>query len=689
MKTHHSFLVYLLISFVILAPLSGCNKQLFDNSEFGNLLPEVKEPEPPVTHVTLKDTEGWVIDTMDNGLIHYQFGRYVQTHTANQFVNVVEVDLSNPEYELEFVSLADRDILSNVAENRYAVVGINGTYEADASFIKANGTVNSPVTLAPGHLRFWKHEGAISYNAGQDLTIGYGTKESYTASSYINIFSGSPMLIDDYKRVGEDFIGDVTGINLNSLDAEDYRRHQGVRHPRTVYALTENNKLLLITIDGRFTESAGMTAKEATQFLANYFEPQYALNMDGGGSTTMYIQGKGGNGVVNYPSDNGTRDHNGERLLRTFVLVKKRSSSEQFAGGDGTQGNPYLIANANHLQNIHALNWSDTEANPYYFKLTADIDMIGRNWQPINNVDPFLKYLHFDGDGYIIKNLRSTGASYASFFGILLGSCKNLGLVNVDIQSTNGGGAFGGYLGLNNANSNVARKGILENCFSTGKVTGTDAVGGLFGNVGRSFTIAPSTTPNVNVIKNSFSMAEVTATNSGTNNSRAGGIVGINYTGGVVEDCFAGGKILSNSTVRGAGGLAGWSDSNVKGLVSFNTDIRTVGATATAGRISAAMGRVGGVIVQGQNCWASEEVAVYKNNVAVPSSSFVTGEVTVQQTAYDGETKTKAFLSDMNNYSSVLGWQLGPLNPWASTTNSKGYPILQWLFLRGDYETYY
>lgn len=63
------------------------------------------------------------------------------------------------------------------------------------------------------------------------------------------------------NRWDETFIGDITGINLNSLDGEDYRRHQGVRHPRTAVALTEQNKLLLVTVDGRAGLAAGMTAK--------------------------------------------------------------------------------------------------------------------------------------------------------------------------------------------------------------------------------------------------------------------------------------------------------------------------------------------------------------------------------------------------------------------------------------------
>ena len=684
MKKHNLFIVLFLVGcLTIVAPLGGCSKKLLDNSEFGNLLPELQEPQPPVTHETLKDKDGWISDTLDNGLIHYQFAKYIQTQTANQFVNVMELDLTNPDYELEFVSLGDRDTLSAVAEARGAIAAINGTYEIEASYIKVNGNVVSPVTLTEGHLRFWKHEGAISYNAGQDLTIGYGTKESYAQSPYLNIFSGSPMLIDDYKRVGEDFIGDVTGINLNSLDYEDYRRHQGVRHPRTAVALTEDNKLLLVTIDGRFTESAGMTAKEVTQFLTNYFAPQYALNMDGGGSTTMFVKDKGYKGVVNYPTDNGVRNHYGQRLLRTFILVKRKSgSNEQFAGGDGTAENPYLIATANHLQSMHALNWSDTETNPYYFRLTADIDMAGRNWKPVNNVDPYLKYLHFDGNGHVIKNLKSTDASYASLFGVLFGSCKNLGLVNVDIQSTNGGGAFAGYLGLRGPDKPV-KVGVIENCFSTGKVTGTDAVGGIAGNVGKANGGKTS------FIVNSFSTADVIATNSGSSNSRAGGLAGIVWDGGKVDDSFAAGKILSNTNSgRGAGGVLGWTDGDVKGLIAFNPTVENVG-NGLAGRVVTNMGSVGGVIAQGENCWASEEVVVIKNGTPVPSSSFNTGIVTERDTPYDGQTKSKAFLSDINNYQNVLGWKLGPQNPWASTVNSKGYPILQWLFLRGDYESYY
>ena len=47
-----------------------------------------------------------------------------------------------------------------------------------------------------------------------------------------------------------------------------------------------------------------------------------AINLDGGGSTTLWIKGFPDNGVVNYPSDNKQWDHYGERKVANVILVK-------------------------------------------------------------------------------------------------------------------------------------------------------------------------------------------------------------------------------------------------------------------------------------------------------------------------------------------------------------------------------
>ena len=267
---------------------------------------------------------GWTVRQLDGDkLVWYRF--HGEKFGAKQFVNVLALDLNCKDYELDFVALEKADSLSSVALSHDAVVGINGTYEWDASFVKADGKIFSEITLPSDHIRYWKHEGAVAFD-GKKVKIGYGNKASYLKNKMPDIFSSSPMLIDNYKPVGAAFVGDISELDLDKLHYEDYRRHQGVRHPRTAIALSRSNKLLLITIDGRSENGAGMSAKEVTEFLCEYFNPRYALNLDGGGSTTMYIKGSGESltDVINYPTDNKRYDHYGQRRVPTHILVKRK-----------------------------------------------------------------------------------------------------------------------------------------------------------------------------------------------------------------------------------------------------------------------------------------------------------------------------------------------------------------------------
>jgi hypothetical protein len=71
------------------------------------------------------------------------------------------------------------------------------------------------------------------------------------------------------------------------------------RHPRTMIGAAADGSILLVTVDGRQPQlSAGMTLVEL-QALGRRLGLTDALNLDGGGSTTMWVQGQ----VVNSPSD--------------------------------------------------------------------------------------------------------------------------------------------------------------------------------------------------------------------------------------------------------------------------------------------------------------------------------------------------------------------------------------------------
>ena len=86
-------------------------------------------------------------------------------------------------------------------------------------------------------------------------------------------------------------------------------------HPRTAIAKLKSGQILLLTVDGRQPgESIGMSLNMLADLLIE-FGALEAINLDGGGSTTMVIRNK----LVNKPSD-----ATGERPVSDAILVYPR-----------------------------------------------------------------------------------------------------------------------------------------------------------------------------------------------------------------------------------------------------------------------------------------------------------------------------------------------------------------------------
>jgi exopolysaccharide biosynthesis protein len=84
------------------------------------------------------------------------------------------------------------------------------------------------------------------------------------------------------------------------------------RHPRTAIAALKDGRALLAVVDGRQPAlSIGMTLAELARLLIEFGAVE-AINMDGGGSTTMVVKGA----IVNRPSD-----ITGERPVSDAILV--------------------------------------------------------------------------------------------------------------------------------------------------------------------------------------------------------------------------------------------------------------------------------------------------------------------------------------------------------------------------------
>jgi hypothetical protein len=85
-----------------------------------------------------------------------------------------------------------------------------------------------------------------------------------------------------------------------------------VRHPRTFVGFSaDTTTLFLCTVDGRQASSIGMTFAEMADFMTAVGATD-AFNFDGGGSTTMVVEGR----IVNLPSDT-----TGERPVANTLQV--------------------------------------------------------------------------------------------------------------------------------------------------------------------------------------------------------------------------------------------------------------------------------------------------------------------------------------------------------------------------------
>ena len=84
------------------------------------------------------------------------------------------------------------------------------------------------------------------------------------------------------------------------------------RNPRTGVGVTADHMILLVTVDGRSSNSVGMSLYTFGTYM-HTLGAEWAMNLDGGGSSTMWVRGLG---VVNDPSDSS-----GERPVTNALLV--------------------------------------------------------------------------------------------------------------------------------------------------------------------------------------------------------------------------------------------------------------------------------------------------------------------------------------------------------------------------------
>lgn len=230
---------------------------------------------------------------------------------ANQYISFVEV--GNHKKAPGFAIGYDKKELiktSDFAKKHHAIAAINGTFfdiknGGSVDFIKVNDTIINQNRQEKNNIRALHHKAAVvinDYKLGIKKWDGSTTWENDLSDK--NIMLSGPLLVLNNEK--------------EQLDSVPFNK---LRHPRTAIGIKANGNVLLLTVDGRQANSAGMSLFELTKIM-KWLGCTSAINLDGGGSTALWVSGYGENGVVNHPSDNKKWDHEGERKVANVIFIK-------------------------------------------------------------------------------------------------------------------------------------------------------------------------------------------------------------------------------------------------------------------------------------------------------------------------------------------------------------------------------
>ena len=230
---------------------------------------------------------------------------------ANQFISYIEIKRKGNAPLISFGNeVKIKKTTSVFGKELGAIAAINGTFfdvanGGSVDFIKMNGVVMKENVLGKKGERARHQQTAIVINEQGKLAF----KKWDNTPNWENNLPEKDVMLS----------GPLLLFN-NTVEELDTTSFTKARHPRSAIGIKANGKVILLTVDGRQDNSAGLSLPELTKIM-RWLGCVSAINLDGGGSTTLWTEKMG---VINYPSDNKKWDHDGERKVANVVILKKK-----------------------------------------------------------------------------------------------------------------------------------------------------------------------------------------------------------------------------------------------------------------------------------------------------------------------------------------------------------------------------
>ena len=249
----------------------------------------------------------WRIDSLEGfTLKRYHFGEG-ELFCSAQHLFVIEVPAHSPR-RLAFAYDSVLTPVDTLARRREAFAAINGSFfDMDKGnpicYLRIDGQLlgeNTPQKNDSVNRKYYQY--ATLTLGPTRLWVPDSNRTWENILSNGDIMTAGPMLLRKGRYVPQ----------------RDDRTFVTKRHNRTALGLRPDGTTVLLVADGRFKDKAeGLTLPELERVM-RWLGCTEAINLDGGGSSTMYIKDKG---VVNYPSDNNRHDHEGHRPVSNAILL--------------------------------------------------------------------------------------------------------------------------------------------------------------------------------------------------------------------------------------------------------------------------------------------------------------------------------------------------------------------------------
>lgn len=248
----------------------------------------------------------WETMTTSDGITHKR-AVISDLYKGPQYINLIEIPSSK---KLHYdIAVSEMKQTSLISKEHQALASINGSfYNMKEGFsVCYLGKGKEVIDTTENHL-FTRCTGAVYVHKKKTRILPWNKEieNKYKQKKGATLASG-PLLRQDGKDVWND-------------ENDSFNK---TKHPRSAIFTTKDKKTVFITVDGRRKGNAtGVSIAELTH-LIRILGGHDALNLDGGGSTTLWLEEAPENGVLNSPSDNGKFDHKGERKIPNIIYVYK------------------------------------------------------------------------------------------------------------------------------------------------------------------------------------------------------------------------------------------------------------------------------------------------------------------------------------------------------------------------------